>query len=246
MASKTMCFIALLGFLVALIAAGMGAVAGPAYRWEMVALGDAFQLLRWSAYGGVLAAVVSLAGVFRARPGSGRKGLTPALTGIVLGAVTFWLPYSMQQRAQRVPPIHDITTDARNPPQFEAVVPLRPDGANSLAYGGESLAAQQRKAYPDIDTVVLEQPLESVYRAALETARAMDWRIVNASRQTGRIEAVATTFWFGFEDDVVVRLEAADGETRVDMRSVSRIGVSDIGKNAERIREYMAALAERS
>lgn len=245
MTSRTLCRIASIGFLAALASAGAGALAGPAYRFDVLALGDAFELLRWAAYGGLLAAALSLAGLVRSRPGSGRRGMMPALAGVVIGVVTFWLPYSMQQTARRVPPIHDITTDTRSPPRFRALVPLRPDGANTLEYSGESLATQQRSAYPDIETAVLDAPLETVFPDAVEAARAMGWRIVAASRESGRIEAVATTFWFGFKDDVVVRMQAADGATRVDVRSVSRVGVSDVGKNAERIREFLAALTER-
>lgn len=236
---------ALLGFLAALIAGGAGALAGPGYRSDILGLGDAFTLLRWAAYGGVVAVVLSLAGAIRARPGTGRKGLVPAIAGVVLGAAVFWLPYSQQQTAQRVPPIHDITTDTRNPPQFQAIVPLRPKEANSLAYDGEPLARQQRRAYPDVETLVIDVPFESVFQRALETARDMGWRIVASRSQEGRIEAVATTFWFGFKDDVVIRVRAGDGSTRVDMRSVSRVGVSDVGSNAERIGAFMAALKNR-
>lgn len=237
--------LAAIGCFLALGAGAAGASAGLLYRLEILPLRDAFDLLRWGAYGGAGAAAVSLIGLIRARPGSGRRGLVAALVGLCVGAAAFWIPYQHQHSARRLPPIHDITTDTRNPPAFRAVVPLRPDGANSLAYGGEDLARQQRRAYPDISPATFAAPPDQVFDDALAVAREMGWRIVDSDASDGRIEAVATTFWFGFEDDVVVRVARVPGGSRVDVRSVSRVGVSDIGKNAARIREFLEALNDR-
>lgn len=237
--------LAVFGCFLALAAAGAGAAAGLLYRWELLALGDAFELLRWAAYGGLGAAAVSLIGLIRSRPGAPRRGFLIAVAGLCLGIAVFWLPYSQQQTAGRVPPIHDISTDTQNPPEFRAVVPLRPEGANSLAYGGEALARQQRDAYPDIRPATFEAPPEEVFDAALAVAREMGWTIVDDDAGNGRIEAVATTFWFGFQDDVVVRVASVPQGSRVDLRSVSRVGGSDVGKNAARIRAFLDALNAR-
>lgn len=245
MARSSLSFAALLGFVVAVAVALGGALAGPAYRWDVLELGDAFTLLRWAAYGGLAAVAVSLAGLARARPGAGRRGLLLSLLGVALGAAAFWMPYSHYRLAQSVPPIHDITTDPESPARFEAVVPLRPDDANSLRYGGESVARQQRQAYPDIRPATFDNPREAVFQAALDTAADLGWRIVARDEEAGRIEAVDTTIWFGFQDDVVVRLGRDNGSTRVDVRSVSRVGVSDVGMNAARIRDFMAGLEGR-
>ena len=67
----------------------------------------------------------------------------------------------------------------------------------------------------------------------------MGWEIVASDPAQGRIEATATTFWFGFKDDIVVRLAAEGTGSRVDVRSLSRIGSSDVGANAQRIRAYL-------
>jgi uncharacterized protein (DUF1499 family) len=144
-----------------------------------------------------------------------------------------------------VPPIHDITTDTQNPPHFDAILPLRQNTPNSAQYGGESVAAQQRQAYPDIQPALLEASPEKAFDAALASARELGWKIVATDTQQGRIEATDTTLWFGFKDDVVIRISPNDGGSRVDMRSVSRVGRSDIGKNAERIRNFMEALRRR-
>ena len=76
-------------------------------------------------------------------------------------------------------------------------------------------------------------------RAARHAARELGWEIAAAVSGEGRIEATDQTFWFGFKDDVVVRVRAADGGSRVDVRSVSRVGRSDVGTNARRIRRFL-------
>ncbi|HSH44043.1 MAG TPA: DUF1499 domain-containing protein [Arenicellales bacterium] len=236
---------AVLGCFLALAAAAAGALAGPLYRGEILPLGDAFNLLRWAAYGGVVAAVVSLIGLIRSRPGVRRRGFVYALIGLCAGVAVFWLPYSQQQAAKRVPAIHDITTDTENPPEFLALPALRPKDANSLEYGGPDLARRQKQAYPDIQPARFDAAPDRVFDEAVSTAREMGWDIVEHDAAQGRIEAVATTFWFGFKDDVVIRIDGTPQGTRVDMRSVSRVGVSDAGKNAARIRAYIEALRER-
>jgi len=245
MASKSLSRIALLGLLIALLAALGGGLAGPAYRWGLAELGAACTVLRWAAYAGLAAVAVSLIGLLRARPCAGRRGRLPALLGLVLGAAVFWVPYSHYRVAQSVPPIHDITTDTESPPRFEAVVALRPAGANRLAYRGESLARRQREAYPEIRPAVFDSPDETVFAAARDTAKELGWRIVASAEDDGRIEAVDTTLWFGFRDDIVVRVGRHEDRTRVDVRSVSRVGKSDVGKNARRIRAFLEGLEAR-
>lgn len=226
----------------AIAAAVTGLSAGLAYRWDIVELRDAFALLRWAAYGGAGACLVCAAGLIRAHPGGSRRGFVLALAGLATGALVFWVPFSQQRVAQRVPAIHDITTDTRNPPEFKAVVGLRPQGANSLEYGGAAIAEQQREAYPHIRPADFTATSEAVFDAAEDVARDLGWDIVDSYRDEGRIEAVDTTFWFGFKDDVVVRVVDTGEGTRVDVRSVSRVGVSDIGTNAARITRFMEAL----
>jgi len=107
-------------------------------------------------------------------------------------------------------------------------------------YGGPEVAIKQRSAYPDIQTLLLNMSAPQAFEQALSAARAMGWQIVAAVPQEGRIEATDTTFWFGFKDDIVVRVTAVDERrSLVDVRSVSRVGRSDVGKNAARIRAYL-------
>ena len=122
---------------------------------------------------------------------------------------------------------------------FDAVVALRGPGTNSLEYDAEDAAAQAA-GYPDLTG--LAAPLDaaaSVERAAA-VAEDLGWEVVNVDSEQGIVEATATTFWFGFKDDVVIRVRAEDSGSKVDLRSVSRIGLSDLGANAARIEKFLA------
>jgi uncharacterized protein (DUF1499 family) len=151
------------------------------------------------------------------------------------------LPLSWLNTARSVPPIHDITTDTENPPQFDAILALRAEAPSSVEYGGESIASQQQEAYPEIQPILTDSSPDVAFTAALRAAHDLGWNIVAQKPQQGRIEAVDTTFWFGFKDDVVIRIKAREKGSRVDIRSVSRVGRSDVGTNARRIREFIQA-----
>jgi uncharacterized protein (DUF1499 family) len=138
--------------------------------------------------------------------------------------------------------IHDITTDTANPPQFVALHALRLTTFNGPEYGGEKIASIQKAAYPDIQPRIVDQAPAAAFQRALRAARAMEWLIVASVPQEGRIEATATTRWLRFKDDVVVRVTSDGSGSRIDVRSKSRIGRSDLGANAKRIREFFRKL----
>ncbi len=232
------------GFLVALLAGLALWLAGTGYRLRWWELQPAFTILRWAAYGGLVAAVLSLLGVILARPGGSRRGFPLALTGLLIGLVVVGTPWQWWRKAQRVPPIHDITTDTETPPTFVAILPLRAGAPNPADYGGPEIAAQQRAGYPDLGPLMLQVSPQQAFERALAAARAMGWEIVAAEPAGRHLEATATTFWFGFKDDVVVRVTPADGGSRIDVRSVSRVGRSDVGTNAKRIEAYLARIAQ--
>jgi hypothetical protein len=241
--SSAISFIPVAGLALALAAGIVAALAGFGSRMEIWHFRNGFAILKWAAYGGLAAAIVSLAGVVltgkRGYPG----GVVYGLAGILVGGAVFAGPLHMRMQAARVPPIHDITTDIIQPPQFVAILPLRKDAPNPAAYGGPEVAIKQRSAYPDIQTLLLNVPAPQAFELALSAGRAMGWRIVAEAPREGRIEATDTTFWFGFKDDIVVRVTAADEHrSLVDVRSVSRVGRSDVGKNAARIRAYLRRL----
>lgn len=191
---------------------------------------------------GIVAVIVSLVGLVRTLGGR-KTGVGLAIAGLVIGVIAA-TPFTVSfLKGRSVPPIHDITTDLANPPQFVAVVALRAGSPNPLDRAAPAdLAELQAKAYPDLAPLSLQAQPGKVFDAAREVAHDMGWEIVAATPETGLIEATATTSLLHFKDDVAIRVTEKDGGAVVDVRSVSRVGKSDLGANAERIRAYLAAL----
>jgi uncharacterized protein (DUF1499 family) len=231
--------VATIGLVLAVLAALAGASAGLGYRFGWWPLEIAFDLLRSAAFGAIAAMVVSGLGLVLARPGGGRRGLYRALAGLVIGAVVFGIPWSYLRAAQGVPLIHDITTDTENPPPFVALLPLRAGAQNPPEYGGEQVAAQQRAAFPGIQPVAVPLPPDRTFALAVATAEDQGWEIVAAVPAEGRIEATDTTFWWGFKDDIVIRIRPEGSGSRLDIRSKSRVGLGDFGVNAARIEAFL-------
>lgn len=229
---------------VPLAIAGLGVflllVSGTGSKLGLWSFSTGFTLLRYAAYVGIAAMIGAVLLYLVLRPAGNTRWLL--LAALVLGMITFTLPWQQRRLARSVPPIHDITTDLGDPPAFEAILPLRADAPNSAEYGGEEIAAQQRAAYPDIVPLHLDITPAAAFTRAWEAARGMGWEIVVADSVRGRIEAVATTRWFGFIDDVVVRITEDGSRSRIDVRSVSRVGRSDVGANAKRIRAYLESI----
>ena len=147
------------------------------------------------------------------------------------------------QKGASVPPIHNISTDVADPPQFtEAIVALRGETSNPLAYNADELAVQQQGAYPEVRTLQVSTGVAETVQNAAAALEAMGLEIVSVDQGAGIVEATDTTFWFGFKDDVVVRVRSAGDGSLVDVRSVSRVGLSDLGKNADRIMERLGRL----
>jgi uncharacterized protein (DUF1499 family) len=145
-------------------------------------------------------------------------------------------------KVSSVPRIHEISTDTENPPPFVALLAARQASWNGAVYGGPAVAAAQKNGYPDIVPVLLPDPPDRVFARVEAVARELGWHIAAAVPAEGRLEATATTPLLRFKDDVVVRVAPAASGSRVDIRSVSRIGRSDMGANAKRVRTFLAAL----
>jgi len=224
--------------LLAIVALLMLAIAGPAYQLGVLPLSFAFGVLRWAAYVGIVAAIANAIVVVLAYRGGQRLRLALSVVAIVIAIGTIAVPLRWQLAAKAAPPIHDISTDLQNPPSFSAILPLRQGAANGLDRPAATNAAQ-RQFYGDIQPITLPMPREEVFEEAYELMQEREWQVINADKDKGIIEATDSTPWFGFKDDVVVRLTPWGSGTRVDMRSVSRIGVSDIGTNAKRVRDYL-------
>jgi uncharacterized protein (DUF1499 family) len=220
---------ALAGFLLLL-------VGGPGTRAGWWPFRTGFTLMQWAAYGAIAAAVFALLGLVL---GGARAR---AAIGLVVAVGVFAVPWTFRRNAQKVPPIHDITTDTDDPPLFVAVLARRAGAPNPPEYAGPEVAAQQKQAYPDLAPIVLPDPPDRAFARAKAAAEALGWEIVAAEPAEGRLEATATTRWFGFKDDVVVRVRPDPAGSRLDVRSKSRVGRGDVGANAARIRAFRSAL----
>lgn len=229
-----------LGLLVLSLVSMAGA--GPAYRLELIALDQAFELLRLGALLGVAAALLGLltlgVGAWYRRPRAALVGILVLLAV----AVTLLIPAQYLQRAQAVPPIHDITTDTADPPPFVALAAARAAAPNAVGYP-RAFAAQQQRAYPDLAPLRLQAPPARILETAATLMHERGWEIAAVNATT--LEATAATRWFGFRDDLVLRLTEDDDGVRVDMRSASRLGRSDLGTNAARIQAFLSALESR-
>lgn len=245
-----------LGLTVVVIAATVAAASGPLYQAGVLQLMQAFAVLGGAATWGLgIGAFICLLGLIlaiTAFKGDAMSHAATGLLGLIIAGVVFYVPYSLQSRG--APPIHEITTDFENPPAFVDIVPLRKEtGAqNEPQYVavfkrkfGErdfevDVMATQKETYGDIEPVRISGThYEAVFAKALQGVEDMGWTLVSANPQLGRIEAYDKTQWFGFVDDVVIRVEAVPMAYEIDIRSKSRVGIGDAGANAERVRKYL-------
>lgn len=229
------------------------ATAGPGYRLGVVPLIAAllatalgFLLFIVAFIGGAIALVIA------------RRTARPiprgAATLVILAGVVSVFGVGFILHARGAPPIHDITTDFSDPPAFQAVLALR------IATGAQNppdyhplqnnrgvevdVAAAQRSAFPDILPIDASEAPAMVLPLAEKAAREMGWTIVAVAPNDGRIEATDTTRYFGFKDDIVVRVRPAATGSRIDVRSESRVGLGDAGTNAHRVSTYLSTLRD--
>jgi uncharacterized protein (DUF1499 family) len=218
-------------------------ISGYGYQWDIWSLGFAFTVLRYSAYAAFGATVVNLIALWFMRKSETKKIVRVLFAFLITGIVSLTAFY-WQYQASSVPPIHDITTDFETPPEFVAILRLRADAPNPPEYEGGEIQTSQESAYPDIQPLILEEDLQDVMDRAVLIIIDREWDLVAINRNEGRIEATEKLAWFGFKDDVVLRFTVVDGGTRIDMRSKSRIGRSDVGVNADRIDSFLTDLSE--
>lgn len=232
--------------LVILACAIAAVLSGFGHRWDWWGYRTGFAVLRWSVYIAAGAGVVALLAFVAAAVAKHTANAVLGLTGAIVAAALVLPAWQIQRTGATVPRIHDITTDIDNPPAFVAIVPLRKNAPNPPSYDGAKTAAEQKTAYADIQPVQLAMPPAQAYQHALDVAQAMGWEIVATAPAQGRIEATDSTFWFGFKDDVVIRVsDAGNQASRIDVRSKSRVGRNDFGTNAKRVRAYLRNVAAR-
>src|SRR6266851_3114842 len=188
----------------------------------------------------VLSILVGLA-AFVAIWQNGSRGMSRILLALLIDAAVLAYPAYLGLQYRKLPPIHDITTDPIDPPRFDALARLRTgDGTNTAVYAGLYSAEQQRRAYPDVETVELEVPVQRAFEVTMQLVTKRKWVVIDQRppqppRRIGRIEAVARTPIMGFREDISIRVTPDGEDSRVDIRSASRYFDSDLGGNAARV-----------
>jgi len=219
------------------------AACGPAHRYLGLDIDLVFTVYRYGFYVAAAAVALALATIVPTRPGDRRRGFVAALLALLIGVGSAWAPAQWLLQARTAPRLNDITTDPVQPPAMVVTQRMRYGAANGPAYPGVGAAAQQREAYPDIVPVVLDVAPADAFRRVDQVAMALGWDVVARAPADGRIEAVDTSEWFGFTDDIVIRIRAeGTSASRIDIRSKSRLGESDFGANAQRIRGFIEKL----
>ncbi len=206
-----------------------------------------FEILPWQAGLAMFAMAALLAGIGGAislwQLLCRRGGIIMAVAAAA-GLAALLIPVAIVVDGASNPRIHDLTTDTIDPPQFVAITPtLRGPGAAPVTY--DSFAAPlQKKAFPKLVPLDLPDAPAAAFDKALDAARAMGWQIVASDAKAGRIEATDTVAWWGFHDDIVVRVAPHGTGSRIDVRSKSRYGEGDLGVNARRIGKYLGKLGK--
>ncbi|SEN44636.1 DUF1499 domain-containing protein [Nitrosomonas marina] len=227
----------------ALFSGLLAAAAVILHRMEAVGFQIALPGLAISALSGLIAALLGIVGLFIAmyRRRSALSSLTGSLSGFIVAMPTVFTMLA----ASDLPRIHDISTDLNNPPRFKAIPSLRKATDNPLdRLTPDNLAQLQQSGYPDLKPLQLDRPVSVVFEQALQLVKSHGWNIATASADQGIIEATATTPVMAFKDDIIIRVQRNGEFTQVDMRSVSRVGVSDLGANAARIHDFINDLKE--
>jgi len=225
---KPFAILALLGFPVAVIG----------FRLNLFPFPTSFQVMQYTVFlsAGVFFLGMVVSFIQRKEVDLAKSARTSAMIALLpligLGTQVF--------TATSVPEIHNISTDTVDPPKFEKVVSLRDESNNPLEYNIAALAEVQSKAYPNVKTLITDLDVVAAHARAKSIIESMGLELVNSDPENGIIEATETTTIWGFKDDLVVRINEKEGMTAVDLRSVSRIGRSDLGANAKRIERFLA------
>ncbi|GHA15500.1 hypothetical protein GCM10008090_26330 [Arenicella chitinivorans] len=222
--------IALLGFPFAVLG----------FRMDLFGFGVSASIIKWSVFLALGLFVLSMIVTFwkrRSNPGLAKSARLAAWIAMVpiLGVA------ALKFGADGVPPIHNISTDIENPPVFDVITEVRAAEHNPLAYNAEVLGPVQSQAYPAVRTLASSLAKPAAVERAAALAVELGWDVVNVNAEAGIVEATDTTKLWGFKDDIVVRVTSTEAGSLIDLRSVSRIGVSDLGANAKRITEFLDA-----
>jgi len=235
--------LALLALVVGLVCAACALAAGPGYQMQVLSLGTGLQTIRWAATGAAVGAAVAVCSLVMLVVARGRQGRALAILALIINGVVAVPPALLYEHAQHLPHIHDVSTDTADPPKFVALLAIRTGARNAVDYSPQT-AIEQHRGYPDIVPLKLGTSPADAFDRVVGAVRSMGWDVVSAVPSDLRVEATDTTLLFGFKDDVVVRVRPTREGSVIDVRSLSRVGGSDFGVNARRVRALLRKISE--
>lgn len=210
----------------------------------------ALNLVKLSFLGGFISLALALFASIRIWRVGGKGGVR-VLAGVLTALVVIGWPLPHLATLRDLPEINDLTTDTQSPPAFRKLAQERAPDANDPDYPGDGFAAEQARAYPDIRPLLIDRSVGEAYELSAEALRRQRMVIVNEEPPgeefpaTGILEAYDRTLLWGFYDDVVVRVTGTNQTARIDLRSASRYGRHDLGRNAERLRRLLKEIVAR-
>ena len=221
-----------------------------AHRFFGMATPVLLALLKLAFAGAIAAMVLGLAASIRIWRHGG-PGVARVVTAVVIGVGMLAWPLSFASELRRLPMLNDITTDTVSPPQFVTLANVRDAPANGTGYKGSAFAALQKQYYPDIVPMFMNRSVEETSDLAADAVRRLRMRILRENPpgedngRQGFVEAVDRTMIMGFPDDIAIRVTGDDTTARIDVRSASRYGRHDLGRNVERVRNLMREIVVR-
>ena len=227
---------------VAGVAAGSSRIGAVEPPGALAVLGAALIL---ACFAGLLAATAFVV-IWR----TGRRGVGPAWTGLAMALLMLAYPAYLTVKAITLPTINDVSTDLETPPTFLLSAKAREARGNRTPpESSPETREAQRRAYPSIQPIMVDLETNDAYKLALDVAKTSHWRIVDAiapsvRESVGHIDAVAGSLVMGFPSDIAIRVKPSATQTRIDIRSVSRIGKHDFGANAQRIKKFADDIAQ--
>lgn len=206
---------------------------------------------------GIVGLICGGAWIWRALALNNSDGWKLGTIGLIGSAVLTGIPASYVWHVYTLPPIHDVSTDIGDAPQFVSLLALRKgapnppsyDGPVVVTYQGEKMttALAQKNAWQDIKplerlagTTPQHEFVGKFFWRALNAVNGLGWKVAGFDVKSGRIEATSETMWFGAVSDIVIRVKPAGKiGVRIDIRAKSRTGVSDAGRNADLVHEFL-------
>ncbi len=235
---KFLAGLALLAAFAAAAAIGLSGVGHKFGAWDFAFARDV--LLTGGAYGALAAGAVALAVLLLALGRRKLGGAGMAFFALIVAGAAAYVPLSLKAEAESVPELTDVTTDPDDPPAFVALASQRESAGRTQYY--RLNYTEQKKAYPDIVAFESRRSAAALFGEASAAVDAMGWIVAERVPEEGRIEATAVSEWFGLRDDIVIRVRPAGEGARLDMRSASRAGTTDLGANADHIRAILTRL----